>query len=485
MLHTPQFVRPRSALLFTWILAITAQFDRNSGVLAKRLRVHGEKLSKHVHSCGFKSVEIAQGYYISLLAAVPANTAADDHSWIYTNYTLAMASTLGLDHTASGISRVALAENDPASSQNWPDHQQDALDTRLLRNRERTWYRILLFERAQNSAHGKITPFPDNELIRQAPQWWSHPLADPTDRYTCAFILLRQLLASLYYQVKDRFGRTDNERHWVRDLVDSNLTPWKQIWLPQQTGDFSLADTMGQLFLRYVFTHGRLWTLSFALQDPSSNTGESNTDDSTKEDCFEAAIACCEVTIRDLREIGEPMYCLMAPTWAMSSYAAVLALRLFPQLYGDRPGQQVELLALLAEVATQLEKAGTTPVHRFGVAALLGQHLLMVLKRQLRTLDLVPTVERLGTTATGEPRASEDVTEDGYRPFMNDNGQIMFAQREDWSQQQDAANSYYIDPMMLNDVSSGGVVSLQDTFASMMRDWGGPPFAFEGVYYSS
>ena len=142
-------------------------------------------------------------------------------------------------------------------------------------------------------------------------------------------------------------------------------------------------------------------------------------------------------------------------------------------------------LKLLAEVATQLEKAGTTPVHRFGVAALLGQHLLMVLKRQLRTLDLVPTVERLGTTATGEPRASEDVTEDGYRPFMNDNGQIMFAQREDWSQQQDAANSYYIDPMMLNDVSSGGVVSLQDTFASMMRDWGGPPFAFEGVYYSS
>lgn len=485
MLHTPKFVRPRSALLFTWILAITAQFDHNSGVLAKRLRVHGEKLSKHVHSCGYKSVEISQGYYISLLAAVPANTAAEDHSWIYTNYTLAMVSDLGLDHTASGMSSISLVDNETLGSPDGNNSQQQELHTRLLRNRERTWYRILLFERAQSSAHGKITPFPDNELIRQAPQWWCHPLADPTDRYTCAFILLRQLLASLYYQVKDRFGRTDNQRHWVRDLVDSNLAPWKSIWLPTQTGDYTWADTMGQLFLRYVFTHGRLWTLSFALQDPLTNTGENEPDDSTKEDCFEAAIACCEVTLRDLREIGEPMYCLMAPTWAMSSYAAVLALKLFPQLYGDRPGQQVELLALLAEVATQLEKAGTTPSHRFGVAALLGQHLLMVLKRQLRTLNLAPTIERSDVSAIGESMAPEDVTAGGCRSLLSDNDQMMLTQREDWNPQQDASHPYYIDPLMLTDGSTGGVVSLQDTFASMMRDWGGPPFAFEGVYYSS
>ncbi|CAI6095868.1 unnamed protein product, partial [Clonostachys chloroleuca] len=119
-------------------------------------------------------------------------------------------------------------------------------------------------------------------------------------------------------------------------------------------------------FLRFVYLHGRLWALSAALHSHASS-GQGT--DATAYDCSEAAVNCCEVTVRDLREIGQPMYCMMTPTWAMSSYAAVLALKLFSQLYGDRPGQEVELLALLAEVALQLERAGTDPNHRFGIPA--------------------------------------------------------------------------------------------------------------------
>lgn len=85
---------------------------------------------------------------------------------------------------------------------------------------------------------------------------------------------------------------------------------------------------------------------------------------------------------------------MLAPTWAMISYAAVLALRLFPHLHGPRPGYQVELLALLSQVALQLERAGSTPSHRFGIAALLGQHLLMILRTKATALgDAVPTSE--------------------------------------------------------------------------------------------
>ena len=71
---------------------------------------------------------------------------------------------------------------------------------------------------------------------------------------------------------------------------------------------------------------------------------------------------------------------MLAPTWAMISYAGVLALKLFPTLYGSRIGNDVELLALLSQLAIQLERAGTTPSHRFGIAALLGQHLMMILR---------------------------------------------------------------------------------------------------------
>lgn len=103
---------------------------------------------------------------------------------------------------------------------------------------------------------------------------------------------------------------------------------------------------------------------------------------------------CCEVAVRDLPIVGEPMYCMLSPTWAMISYAAVLALKLFPYLHGSRPGYEVELLALLAQVALQLKRAGTTPSHRFGIAALLGQHLLVILRARASALkNAVPIPE--------------------------------------------------------------------------------------------
>jgi hypothetical protein len=145
----------------------------------------------------------------------------------------------------------------------------------------------------------------------------------------------------------------------------------------------SLTEQISNLFLNYVYMHGRLWILSFALRGPTSRHVDAN---ATKEDCFEAAVKCCEIAVRDLQEIGEPIYCMLAPTWAMISYAAVLALKLFPMIHGNRPGYEVELLALVSQVALQLERAGTTPSHRFGIAALLGQHLFLILRMRANVL---------------------------------------------------------------------------------------------------
>ena len=234
---------------------------------------------------------------------------------------------------------------------------------------------------------------------------------------------------------------------------------------------------MRNLFLHYVYMHGRLWTLSFALNDPSNSALET---DATKDDCFEAAVHCCEVTIRDLRDIGEPMYCMMAPTWAMSSYAAVLALRLFPQLYGDRPGQQVELLALLAEVALQMEKAGTTPRHRFGVAALLGQHLFLVLRRRLGALKSESAVAGVDALAVMPlPIADRNGMDQTLMPG-DQVTQRQQAQQQEQQQQQQYAIEYYplcsSDPFFSNGLSPRGAGAAQEAFADMMREWGGLPF---------
>jgi hypothetical protein len=153
--------------------------------------------------------------------------------------------------------------------------------------------------------------------------------------------------------------------------------------LPSPDATGPLSDHLSNISLRYVYKHGRLWILSFALHG-SINGHEDG--DAIREDCFNAAVNCCEIAVQDLQEIGEPLYCMLAPSWAMISYAAVLALKLFPSLHGTRPGSEVELLALLSQVSLQLERAGTTPPQRFGIAALLGQHLLMILRTRVAIL---------------------------------------------------------------------------------------------------
>ncbi|RAK85945.1 hypothetical protein BO79DRAFT_200061 [Aspergillus costaricaensis CBS 115574] len=364
ILHTVDYVRSRSALLFTWILAITAQFDHQSASYAKRLRLHGENLSRHVHTSGYKSVEIVQGYYISLLSATPAPTLSEERSWLYTSYAVAVATELGLDQ----VSPSNTLASDSIMS------QQQA------RNHERTWLRILLWERATSAAYGRATAFPESPLTRNIQKWWLHPLADSTDKDTCAFILLRRHLADLHHILHQQASFTHDNPHWVRDLVDSILDPWQITWLPGCTSKAVTPSlNISTAFLTYVYLHNRLWMLSFAL---NTSTIHSH---ALQEDCFTAAVQCCTLAVHDLQSIGEPLYCLLSPSWAMIAYAAALALRLFPTLYDTHADDEGELLGLLGQVALQLEKAGSTPSHRIGIASVLGRHLLSVLRAKVGT----------------------------------------------------------------------------------------------------
>lgn len=385
VLHTPEFVRSRSSLLFTWILALTVQFEPGCASIAKRLRLHGETLSNYVHTNGFKSVEIVQGYYVSLLSPTPAKTLAEDRSWLYTVYSFGVALELELDQDP----RPKASRSSIHTSPTWNSRatvKDSMYSQRLARNRERTWLRILLWGRANNAAYGRMHSFPETTLTKEIDTWWLHPLADSTDRYTCAFIILRKTLANLHCEIRDQSQHPRSNSEWIKSLVDVSLQRWCSTWLSHpQTNPPSLrlSEQIQETFLRYVYLHGRLWTLSIALHD-TINTGLDTV--AIRRDCFESAVNICEVAVHDLQSIGEPLYGMLAPTWAMISYAAVLTLKLFPTIYGSRSESQVELFALLGQVALQLERAGRTPSHRFGVAALLGQHLMMILKARSGTL---------------------------------------------------------------------------------------------------
>lgn len=376
-------------------------------MLATRLRNHGNFLSGYVHSNGYKSVEIVQGYYVSLLSPAPADNMAEERTWLYTNHAFGVAAELGLDKRSRPI--------DPARNSR-PDLGFDDTETthaeRIARNRERTWLRILLWERAHSAARGRMGAFPENELMLNIQTWYIHPLADPSDKYTCAFILLRRHLVVLINEMQKQQEFRQRSRHWVKELVNNTLNPWCQAWISAPDTESTPSAFISNTYLRYVYMHGRLWILSFALHShvqACKSGGMHSRNNSIKEDCFEAAVNCCEAAVRNLTEIGEPLYPMLAPTWAMITYAAVLALRLFPLLYGSRQGAEIELLALLTKVALLLEKAGTTPTHRFGIAALLGQHLFKVLRTRASGLG---GGDGVGATSQGPSQAQRSVTED-------------------------------------------------------------------------
>ncbi|KAF9885478.1 hypothetical protein FE257_012914 [Aspergillus nanangensis] len=392
LLHTADFVRSRSALLFTWMLAVAAYFDHNSGVLAKRLRLHGERLSKLVYKRGYKSVEIIQGYYISFLARSPALNIAEEHSWIYTSYASALAAELGLDQKSPpptslhrngglpGCSTAAIAQMDSG-----PEGLR--FRQRLARNRERTWLRIFLWERAQSAIIGRMNVFSETNLTLSIDNWGMHPLADPVDRFTVAFIHLRRILAAVQGELQLKIDLQTSDPHWAQKMIDHSLESWCRAWIYSFDSKTPCEKT-NCIYLRHVYQHGRLWTLSFTLHayscsgiTPALSLAE------LREDCFNTAIRCCEDAVYDLEHTGEPLYCMLAPTWAMLSYAVIMALTLFPVIHSTREGQDVELLGLAAQVAMQMERAGTTPPHRFGIAALLGQHLRRILRGKASNLQ--------------------------------------------------------------------------------------------------
>lgn len=473
VLHTPEFVRSRSALLFTWVLALTAQFDHASASIAKRLRLHGEKLSEHVHTRGFKSVEIVQGYYISLLSATPAESLAKERSWLYTMHAFGVAAELGLDQyldTRDSRARLGLSSyhqdrsatafplNSDAMANQASPHcktKDTSYEQRLIRNRERTWFRILLWERANSAAYGRIHSFPETALTKGIERWWIHPLADPTDRHTSAFIALRRILASLNGNLRDEQEVHHVDSHWVRDLVDSTLQPWCNAWLGSMaTSPSCSTEQLSNTFLRFVYLHGRLWTLSIALHNTKDQYGN---EVAIRNDCFEAAINACEVAVHDLEVIGEPLYGMLAPTWAMISYAAVLALKLFPTIYGSRVGSQLELFALLSQVALQLERAGQTPSHRFGIAALLGQHILRILRAKSvalrRELDIELSYPQGCSSDNHIPQDGE--TGNPHGPFVSD------------------YDPFFTNASLVGDVTEEG-------FADLFREIFGPGFG--GVF---
>ncbi|TKA74093.1 hypothetical protein B0A49_02875 [Cryomyces minteri] len=95
--HTSDFVRKRSAFLFTSILAACALFLPLTAALSKRLPVHCKNLAHHVMANRKRSPEIVLAFMVNIPWMSPGKHWADDETCTYTAMALTVAMDLSLN----------------------------------------------------------------------------------------------------------------------------------------------------------------------------------------------------------------------------------------------------------------------------------------------------------------------------------------------------------------------------------------------------
>ena len=97
MIHTVDFVRSRSAFLFTSIAAASALFSPSLEALYKRLSNHRQKLASLIVANRYKSVEIVLAFMVCVPWISAGEHWADDETSTYISMALMIALDLSLN----------------------------------------------------------------------------------------------------------------------------------------------------------------------------------------------------------------------------------------------------------------------------------------------------------------------------------------------------------------------------------------------------
>lgn len=176
-------------------------------------------------------MEIIQAFYIAVTWQKPAASIADELTWLYTHHIFGLVRELGMaqSHWDAAIekdlsgqsgsrSQLGVLGSHPAQPVIWvkgqaihvprwfddvslEDHgheMEDVYVQRLMRNGERTYLRVVIWERALAAAFGRQSYSSEPTFAETIETWWTHPTATVTDRYTSALVIMRRMFVSYY-----------------------------------------------------------------------------------------------------------------------------------------------------------------------------------------------------------------------------------------------------------------------------------------------
>lgn len=355
----------------------------------------------------YKSVEISQACLLLAYYQRMADSAVDDQTWALLGTAVRIASELGCNLACFSYSAPA---GDPAVEKH---HRQ-------LRNTERLWLNLWIFEKTIASQTGQKLHLADDPVISSCGNWHRGPYAMNQDEALVAFVDLRrimdrhattfhtQILRALTSRVVEGAGphsqkRSSGHSEQVMLLVDlyrANVSidfkRWEENWLtgaPQGVDLATPLQTTGVLHLHFA----TLVILSLPLR----STSDMPTKDLNllRRDCYGSAVAFLSAFL-DRSERGL-LPCLPNAMAVSAVYCAIFALKLCglsPEVAPFiNPGR---LLKLAKDLALQLRAAGSVPSHRAktSVPARFAEYLFGYLSRWQNQRE--PT--SFGGTAKGD-----------------------------------------------------------------------------------
>lgn len=206
VLHTFEYVRSYSALLLSASCALAARFCvdmSNAEEITNRLDAHiQDRILPTVLLQGLRSVEISQAYMV--LAAYHANTQTlnGDRSWSLLGWGIRIAAELDMNSRLLSEWKNDVrpgAENEDqrvlrASSVPENTIGQEEITQRRLRNRERTWCNLWLFEYSLSTQMGRRSTLAQDPVILGVSSGWHRAsYAIKGDEAIVALIALRRI----------------------------------------------------------------------------------------------------------------------------------------------------------------------------------------------------------------------------------------------------------------------------------------------------
>lgn len=245
LLHTFSYVRQRSSFLLCSILAVSAKMFNPA--LYEPLHKHAEDLFVDGFRQGTKSVETAQAILILTYWKEPEDT----RSWVTLGYVIRMCMDLGWHKLAPRSIR-----------------ERDSLTTtqlREVRNIERTWFVLFVYDRSMSLQTGKPWMIERNRFIETIEPWCKDPTATHNDVLLGAFVTLRLLTSEVFRLLGSRrqIDTYDNISSFLT-IINSRIDEWESKWL-QLCGNES--ESCHPFLIRFYGTHLRLQLYSLPLQE--------------------------------------------------------------------------------------------------------------------------------------------------------------------------------------------------------------------------